>query len=85
MNDHSKLQVRRIQPIIGENSSNSPEIRKVQALTGDRSLTLVFPKQFAIELGVGKGDFLKCHIDGNRLIVEKLNIEDKASDPTYGR
>jgi len=49
------------------------EIRKIQALTGDRSFTLVFPKQFAVELGVGKGDFLKCFVDGTRLIVEKVN------------
>jgi len=49
------------------------EIRKIQALTGDRSFTLVFPKQFALELGVAKGDFLKCRIHGARLIVEKLN------------
>jgi len=33
------------------------EIRKVQALQGERSLTLVFPKEFATELGVRKGDF----------------------------
>ncbi|MGC2308851.1 MAG: hypothetical protein WA461_10630 [Nitrososphaeraceae archaeon] len=49
------------------------EIRKIQALTGERSFTLVFPKQFAIELGVGRGDFLKCFVDGTRLIVEKMN------------
>ena len=48
------------------------EIRKVQALTGDRSFTLVFPKQFAVELGVGKGDFLKCQIFGKKLVVEKV-------------
>jgi bifunctional DNA-binding transcriptional regulator/antitoxin component of YhaV-PrlF toxin-antitoxin module len=52
------------------------EIRRIQALTGDRSLTLVFPKQFAIELGIEKGDFLRCHVDGNRLIVQKLDTED---------
>jgi len=49
------------------------ELRKVQALQGERSFTLVFPKEFAIELGVGKGDFLKCQVDKNRLIVEKVN------------
>lgn len=49
------------------------EIRKMQALTGERSFTLVFPKQFANELGVTKGDFLKCFVDGSRLIVEKVN------------
>ena len=55
-------------------SSNSDviEIRRVQALTGERSFTLVFPKEFAVELGVGKGDFLKCQIDGKRLVVEKV-------------
>jgi hypothetical protein len=48
------------------------ELRRVQALQGERSLTLVFPKEFAIELGVGKGDFLKCQVDGKRLVVEKV-------------
>jgi hypothetical protein len=60
--------------VIYNMSSNSEtiEIRKVQALTGERSFTLVFPKHFAVELGVGRGDFLKCQVDGNRLIVEKM-------------
>ena len=49
------------------------EIRRIQALTGDRSLTLVFPKHFAVELGISKGDFLKCRVDNGRLIVEKVN------------
>jgi len=54
-------------------SSDNIEIRRIQALTGDRSLTLVFPKSFAVELGISKGDFLKCRVDGNRLIVENVN------------
>jgi hypothetical protein len=49
------------------------ELRRVQGLQGERSFTLVFPKEFATELGVGKGDFLKCQVDKNRLIVEKVN------------
>jgi hypothetical protein len=49
------------------------EIRKVQALTGERSFTLVFPKQFATELRVGRGDFEKCRIHSGRLVVEKMN------------
>jgi bifunctional DNA-binding transcriptional regulator/antitoxin component of YhaV-PrlF toxin-antitoxin module len=48
------------------------ELRRVQALQGERSFTLVFPKEFATQLGVGKGDFLKCQVDRNRLIVEKV-------------
>jgi hypothetical protein len=53
-------------------SPESVEIRRVQALTGERSFSLVFPKQFAVELGIGKGDFLKCQVDGKRLVVEKV-------------
>ena len=49
------------------------ELRRVQALQGERSFTLVFPKDFAVQLGIGKGDFLKCQVDGNRLIIEKMN------------
>ena len=49
------------------------ELRRVQALQGQRSFTLVFPKGFATELGVRKGDFLKCQVEKNRLIVEKVN------------
>jgi hypothetical protein len=47
--------------------------RRVPAIQGERSLTLVFPKEFAMQLGVGKRDFLKCQVDGNRLIIEKTN------------
>jgi bifunctional DNA-binding transcriptional regulator/antitoxin component of YhaV-PrlF toxin-antitoxin module len=54
-------------------NSYQTEIRRVQALQGERSLTLVLPKQFAIELGITKGDFLKCKVDGYRLIVEKVS------------
>lgn len=50
------------------------EIRKVQALTGERSLTLVLPKNYATELGIEKGNFLKCHIEDHRLILEKADL-----------
>jgi hypothetical protein len=48
------------------------ELRRVQALQRERSFTLVFPKEFAVQLGIGKGDFLKCQVNGNRLIIEKV-------------
>jgi bifunctional DNA-binding transcriptional regulator/antitoxin component of YhaV-PrlF toxin-antitoxin module len=53
------------------NNHEKVQIRRIQALTGDRSFTLVFPKSIAQELGIIKGDFLKCHKDGTKLIVEK--------------
>jgi hypothetical protein len=61
---------------LNQNIMDNPdniEIRKVQALTGERSFTLVFPKQFATELGAGRGDFVKCRIGSGRLVVEKMN------------
>jgi hypothetical protein len=59
---------------IEKDSVKENQIRRVQALTGDRSFTFVLPKMFAIELGIGKGDFLKCRIDGNRLVIEKMEV-----------
>lgn len=35
---------------------NITEVRRVQALQGERSLTIVLPKVFAMELGISKGD-----------------------------
>lgn len=57
-----------------KNGLKENEIRRVQALTGERSFTFVLPKTFAIELGIGKGDFLKCHIENNRLVIEKMEV-----------
>ena len=50
------------------------EVRRVQSLQGEKSFTIVLPKEFAVQLGIGKGDFLKCIVDGKRLIVEKMQI-----------
>jgi hypothetical protein len=52
-------------------SSYNLEIR-VQGLQGKQSFTLVLPEEFAVGLGIGKGDFLKCSVDGRRLVVEKV-------------
>ena len=51
------------------------EIRPLQALTGEHSLTFVFPKKFALDLGIDNGDLLRCHIDRTQLIVEKANSQ----------
>jgi hypothetical protein len=50
------------------------EVRRVQSLQGEKSFTIVLPKEFAVHLSIGKGDFLKCLVDGKRLIVEKMQI-----------
>jgi antitoxin component of MazEF toxin-antitoxin module len=55
-------------------SKSDIEIRKVQALTGERSLTFVLPKTYATQLGIEKGHFLKCHVENNKLVLEKAEI-----------
>jgi hypothetical protein len=49
-------------------------IRRVQAYTGERSLTVVLAKSFANQLKIEKGDYLKCRIEGSKLILEKAEI-----------
>ena len=49
-------------------------LRKVQAYHGERSMTIVLPKEFAVELGILKGDYLKVRIDSKRLILEKADL-----------
>jgi antitoxin component of MazEF toxin-antitoxin module len=43
----------------------------IQAFIGNRSLTLLLPKRIAEELGLQNGEFLKCYVEDNRLIVER--------------
>jgi hypothetical protein len=50
----------------------SLQIRRLQALQSERSLTHVLPEDFVIALGIGKGDFLKCPVDSNRIVIEKV-------------
>jgi hypothetical protein len=52
------------------------EIRKVQAYSGDRSLTIVLPKIFSEKLKkIGKGDYLMVHIENeNKLVLEKAGL-----------
>jgi bifunctional DNA-binding transcriptional regulator/antitoxin component of YhaV-PrlF toxin-antitoxin module len=50
------------------------EIRRVQAYSGERSLTVVLPKIFSEKLGIGKGDFLTVYLVDNKLILEKANF-----------
>jgi hypothetical protein len=41
------------------------------SIVGSTSFCVVLPKQYAINLGIGKGDFVKVRQNGNRIIIEK--------------
>jgi bifunctional DNA-binding transcriptional regulator/antitoxin component of YhaV-PrlF toxin-antitoxin module len=55
-------------------NQNDVEVRKVQSLVGERSFSIVLPKSYAIALGIGKGDFLKVHMENHKLTLEKAEI-----------
>ncbi len=59
---------------IDDIKQSNTEIRKVQALTGLRSLTVVLPRVFAEELGISKGDFLTVRMEEDRLILQKAPV-----------
>jgi ABC-type lipoprotein release transport system permease subunit len=52
--------------------SKTIEIRKVQALVGERSLVLVLAKSLALQLGIRKGDYMRCFVESNRLVLERV-------------
>ncbi len=54
-----------------DNKDNQTELRKVQGIHGNSTFTLVLPKDFVSILSIDKGDYLKCTILDNKLIVEK--------------
>jgi hypothetical protein len=52
-----------------------PELRKVQALQGKRSLVFVLPKSMAVELGIEKGDYLSVHVElPRKIVLEKAEV-----------
>lgn len=47
------------------------EYRKVQGLLGEYSLSIILPKSYATELGLQKGEFVKVHLEGKRIVIER--------------
>jgi hypothetical protein len=52
-------------------NSKQMEYRKVQGLVGEQSFSIVLPKHYAVNLRIGKGDFVKVHQEEQRIIIEK--------------
>jgi antitoxin component of MazEF toxin-antitoxin module len=57
-----------------QNQINQTEIRKVQAIHGNSTFTIVLPKDFVSFLNISKGDYVKCTILNNQLIIEKAEF-----------
>ena len=52
------------------NSKHDYDYRTV-GIVGSASFCVVLPKEYAINLGVGKGDFVKISQEQNRIVIEK--------------
>jgi ABC-type lipoprotein release transport system permease subunit len=52
-------------------TNNNKQYRKVQGLVGESSFSIVLPKSFAMDLGIGKGDFVTVYMENNKIIVER--------------
>ena len=53
---------------------NQTELRKVQAIHGNSTFTIVLPKDFVSFLNISKGDYVKCRILHQQLIIEKAEL-----------
>ena len=47
------------------------EFRKVQGIVGEHSFSIVLPKKYALDLGIGKGDFVKVSQQEESIIIER--------------
>lgn len=57
-----------------ENNTSQTEIRKVQTIHGNSTFILVLPKDFVSTLNITKGDYVKCKILNNQLVIEKAEL-----------
>jgi hypothetical protein len=57
---------------IDNSGQNKIEYRKVQAIHGNSTFVLVLPKDFVSVLNIAKGDYVRCSISDNKMMVEKI-------------
>jgi bifunctional DNA-binding transcriptional regulator/antitoxin component of YhaV-PrlF toxin-antitoxin module len=49
----------------------SREYQRLQGIVGEQSFSVVLPKKYAIDLGIGKGDFVKVRQQQGCIIIER--------------
>jgi hypothetical protein len=71
--------MRQIQKIGNNNQDikddgEKPVVHRIQPIHGSESLILVLPKKQLSKLQIEKGDYVKCSLRNNQLIVEKIDV-----------
>lgn len=51
------------------------QIRKVQQISHSSTVSIVLPKEMCMDLGVKKGDWMKVSLDGNKIVIAKVEEE----------
>jgi Antidote-toxin recognition MazE, bacterial antitoxin len=54
-----------------DNNTRKYQYRKIQPILGGISFCVVLPKQYAIGIGLAKGDYVKVRQQENAIIIEK--------------
>jgi bifunctional DNA-binding transcriptional regulator/antitoxin component of YhaV-PrlF toxin-antitoxin module len=57
--------------------SSTKEMRKVQGILGETSFSVVLPKHIASDVGIGKGDYLQFFQEGNRIVLQKAETQNR--------
>jgi hypothetical protein len=57
--------------INNENNKSNIEYRKIQSILGDVSFSIILPKEYAINLGLKKGEFVKVWQADSKIIIER--------------
>ncbi len=55
-------------------NTEKPEVRKIQAIHGEATFVLVVPRDFIERLKITKGDYVKCSIVDDSLVVRKADL-----------
>jgi bifunctional DNA-binding transcriptional regulator/antitoxin component of YhaV-PrlF toxin-antitoxin module len=53
------------------------EYRKIQGIVGEQSFSVVLPKKYALDLGIGKGDFVKVYQHESKIVIEKASEREE--------
>ena len=69
-----KIQKTKDEEQFSKDSILETKLRRIQAIYGQRSLLLCLPIEFTHYLGIAKGDYVKCRILDNQLVVEKAEV-----------
>jgi len=54
--------------------NDKPEVRRIQAIHGNTTFVLVVPRDFVEKLKISKGDYVKCTIVDDTLLVKKAEV-----------